>query len=135
MILNTFCFLDKVLEVKQNESLTAAYVLHSKEEFLKDHFPGFPVMPGVLLIETVKQAALALLEKSLGVGKEVFRLVRVDNIKFGQFVRPESHLKIAVKLLEKKENVYSFEGRIDLTSPEGAGAGRVLLASFCLEKG
>jgi 3-hydroxyacyl-[acyl-carrier-protein] dehydratase len=124
--LDTFCFIDEVMEVKQNESLTAKYILKPRTEFLKDHFPGFPVMPGVLLLETLKQAALTLLEKSGDRKKDSFCLTKVENVKFGQFVRPGSQLTITVRLVGKTEVTRSFEGRIDLQ--DGNISGRALLA-------
>ena len=55
--LGPFCFIDKVVEIRKNEFLTAVFKLKGSEEFLKDHFEGFPVMPGVLLLEALKQAS------------------------------------------------------------------------------
>ncbi len=108
-----FSFIDRIAEVKKNESLTAFYTLKGSEEFLKDHFEGFPVMPGVLLLETLIQAASELLILSGGRRGDFFRLVSAEEVKFGQFIRPESELKIFVRLLKKQDHFRSFEGRID----------------------
>ena len=102
--------------MKKNESLTAFYTLKGSEEFLKDHFEGFPVMPGVLLLETLIQAASELLVVSEGRRGDFFRLVSAEEVKFGQFIRPESELKIFVRLLKKEDPFRSFEGRIDWVS-------------------
>ena len=112
-ILGPFSFIDRIAEVKKNESLTAFYTLQGSEEFLKDHFEGFPVMPGVLLLEMLIQAASELLILSEGRRGDFFRLVSAEEVKFGQFIRPESELKISVRLLEKQDRFRSFEGRID----------------------
>ena len=112
-ILGPFSFIDRIAEVKKNESLTAFYTLQGNEEFLKDHFEGFPVMPGVLLLETLIQAASQLLILSEGRQGDFFRLVSAEEVKFGQFIRPESELKIFVRLLKKEDPFRSFEGRID----------------------
>ena len=111
-----FSFIDRIAEVKKNESLTAFYTLKGSEEFLKDHFEGFPVMPGVLLLETLIQAASELLVVSEGRRGDFFRLVSAEEVKFGQFIRPESELKIFVRLLKKEDPFRSFEGRIDWVS-------------------
>ena len=112
----TFSFIDSVSELKRNESLTAFLSLKGSEEFLKDHFENFPVTPGVLLLESLKQAASKLLTGSNPADDgSYFRLTEVAEAKFGQFVRPGSQLKVFVRLLSKnEEGAAVFEGRIDL---------------------
>lgn len=134
--MSVFCFIDEVAEVKKGESLTAYFTLKGNEEFLKDHFNGFPVMPGVLLLEALKQAASALLEPAAKDSKVFYRLSGVEDAKFGQFVKPGSRLKIFVKFL-KSEGLFSFfDGRIDLIAPlpEGASQGRALTAGLKLAR-
>ncbi|OGW90954.1 MAG: hypothetical protein A3D28_01205 [Omnitrophica bacterium RIFCSPHIGHO2_02_FULL_63_14] len=125
--MSVFSFLDQITEIKRNESLAAVYTLTGKEEFLEDHFESFPVMPGVLLLESLKQAALSLLVLSGDFEKHFYRLTEARDVRFGQFVRPPSRLAIEVKLLRKEGMANHFEGRIDL-----AGA-RALTASLVLE--
>ena len=131
--MGAFSFIDRIAEVKKNESLTAFYALKDSEEFLKDHFEGFPVMPGVLLLETLAQAAsefLALSEGSKGV---FFRLVSVEEVKFGQFIKPGSELKVFVRLLKKDGVLRFFDGRIDwVNDPQSSAAKKALTANFTL---
>ena len=124
-----FCFIDKVEEIKKDDHLTAFFTLKGSEEFLKDHFDGFPVMPGVLLLESLKQAALHLL--SAGADGLLYRLARVDSAKFGQFVKPGSLLKLQVRIVRKEQNLTHFEGRIDLINEKSAPT-KALLADFSL---
>jgi 3-hydroxyacyl-[acyl-carrier-protein] dehydratase len=105
-----FCFIDEVLESNKDESLTARFTLKGTEEFLKDHFPAFPVMPGVLLLESLKQAAERLLSTTQ---KAVYRLVSAQDVKFGQFVKPGSSLKITVCKLKEESPFIFFDGRIE----------------------
>ena len=126
--MSVFGFIDKVTEFKKDESLTASYTLAGKEEFLKDHFKDFPVMPGVLLLETAKQAAASLLCLSDGQGKH-YRLKSAEEVRFGQFVKPGSQLKIFVRLLKNRSGVSVFDGRIDL---ENAPFGKALTATMTL---
>ena len=126
--MSVFCFIDKVAEFKKDESLTAYYTLTGKEEFLKDHFKNFPVMPGVLLLETAKQAAASLLRLSDGEGKQ-YRLKSAEEVRFGQFVKPGSRLKIFVRLLKNGSEASIFDGRIDLAD---APFGKALTATMTL---
>ena len=128
-----FSFIDSVSEVKRNESLTAFFSLKGSEEFLKDHFAGFPVMPGVLLLESLRQAAAALLADSSQNGGGFFRLAEVEEVKFGQFVRPGNRLKLFVRLVPSKNTslAASFEGRIHLMQGQ-VEAGKALSAKFSL---
>ena len=133
VFLGPFCFIDKVIEIRKNESITALYRLKGSEEFLQDHFEGFPVMPGVLLLEALKQAASRLLEDSEP-GNRNFRLVSAEDIKFGQFVKPGTELRIEARLVRRDGSARFFEGRIDLGgTSEQAGRRRAITANLVLE--
>ena len=125
-----FCFIDSVSEVKKNESLTAFFMLKGNEDFLKDHFTGFPVMPGVLQLESLKQAATRLLWESMA-EKPHYRFQTIGSVKYGQFVKPGSLLKIFIRLLKKEHQISYFEGRIDLADGQQQ-VGRAILADFTL---
>ena len=127
--MSVFGFIDKVAEFERNDSLAAYYTLTGKEEFLKDHFKNFPVMPGVLLLEMAKQAAGSLLQLSDGSGKKNYRLTGAEEVRFGQFVKPGSQLKILVRLLKRQADSDLFDGRIDLMSPP---FGKALSATLVL---
>ena len=127
--MSVFGFIDKVVEFEKNDSLAAYYTLTGKEEFLKDHFKNFPVMPGVLLLEMAKQAAGSLLQLSDDSGKKNYRLTGAEEVRFGQFVKPGSQLKISVRLLKREVRTNLFDGRIDLMSPP---FGKTLSATLAL---
>ena len=127
--MSVFNFIDKVEEFEKNDSLTAYYTLTGKEEFLKDHFKNFPVMPGVLLLEMAKQAAGSLLQLSDGSGKKNYRLISAEEVRFGQFIKPGSQLKILVRLLKREAESDLFDGRIDLMNPP---FGKALSATLVL---
>ncbi len=130
--MGTFCFLDRIGEFTKDESLIAYYRLKGDEEFLKDHFEGFPVMPGVLLIESLKQASSALLALSGDHREPFYRLERVGDVKFGQFIKPGSLLKITARVVGRRQDggVHT-EGRIDQVLEEGRSS-RVLTAAMTL---
>ena len=127
--MSAFCFLDDITELKKNESVTAFFTLKGSEEFLLDHFKGFPVMPGVLLLESLKQASLALLSGSKEWRDRGFRLVEVSDVKFGQFIKPGSTIKVIAKLLKIEDGQSFVDGRIELQSQEGRSA-KVLSAAL-----
>ena len=128
--MSVFSFIDNVSEVEKGQSITAFFTLKGDEEFLLDHFEGFPVMPGVLLLESLKQAAQALLLRSAGNGT-AYRLSELKEAKFGQFVKPGGKLQLSVKLVHREDSRADFEGRVNLTG-DGTPGPRVLQASFSL---
>lgn len=127
-----FCFLDRIAQISKGESLTAYFTLKGSEEFLQDHFAGFPVMPGVLMIESLRQAASALLACSGDFQEPFSRLAKIENVKFGQFLKPGCLLKLSVKCCGKEGALSLFEGQIHRVDPE-AGESRALSASFALK--
>jgi len=132
--LKVFSFVDRIAEVKKGESLTATFELKGTEEFLKDHFDGFPVMPGVLLLESLKQAASAFLDASFP-GTGPYRLAAVEEARFGQFVKPGSVLNLSVRLRKIDAAIYFFDARADFV-PGNSGdspRGRALSAGFSLQ--
>ncbi len=119
--MSCFCFIDRVAELRPGQSVTAFFKLKGEEEFLRDHFPGFPVMPGVLLLETLKQAAAAMLPQAPG-----YRLRQVESVKFGQFVKPGAELEVRVRFLKKEQDAFWCRGEIDV------GGKRALVAEIAL---
>ncbi len=120
--------MDSVAELVVDKSLTAFFTLRGDEEFLKDHFDGFPVMPGVLLLEALRQAASRLLDASKKT-ETFYRLTEAGSVRFGQFVKPGNRLKLSVELIERQHSAARFNGRIDVM--DGAG-GKALTADFTL---
>ena len=130
--MSVFSFVDKLSEVEKDQGITAFFTLKGDEEFLKDHFEGFPVMPGVLLLESLKQTAALLLsgfDKSEG---SDFRLDEVQEVKFGQFVRPGGTVKITAKIARHESSKIWIEGRMDLMGEHNVPLGRALSAAFSM---
>lgn len=118
--------------MEKDQSITAFFTLKGNEEFLRDHFEDFPVMPGVLLLESLKQAATLIIGGWANAETPYFRLDEVQEVKFGQFVKPGSLLRIAARLVRKEGPRAFMEGRMDLMDESGNPAGRALAASFSL---
>jgi 3-hydroxyacyl-[acyl-carrier-protein] dehydratase len=105
-----FLFVDKILECSEKIISTSLF-LTGKEDFFRGHFPGNPIMPGVLLQEAIFQSGAALMAKnqsmpSLGV------VTRVQNAKFKNMVKPGDTLIISVELLEQLANASYMKGNI-----------------------
>ena len=130
--MSAFSFIDKISEVEKGQSITAFFTLKGNEEFLKDHFEGFPVMPGVLLLESLKQAASLLLSGWERSETGELRLDEVEEVKFGQFVKPGSLLRIVARVTKKEGPRVFFDGRMDLMGEHNVPLGRALSASFSL---
>jgi len=99
-----YLLIDRVLRLERNKSVLAIKNVTLSEDVYADHFLGFPVMPGALLIEAAAQAATALLEVSGNFRKKAL-LAMVDRAKFRAMVRPGDQLYIDAKLLSVTEKV------------------------------
>lgn len=137
MTAKAFSFIDKIAEVKRNESLTAFFTLKGNEEFLQDHFADFPVMPGVLILQSLNEAATRLLDEQNNTKGSFYKMTACEGVKFGQFVRPGSHLRIEARLVRQEKNLSFLDGRIHLVETpflDSALKQRVLQAQITLEK-
>ena len=79
------------------------------EEYLQDHFPEFPVLPGVFMLEAATQASAWLLRLSEDYAHSVVSLKEAKNIKYADFVRPGSQLTVATELMKKDEREATFK--------------------------
>lgn len=106
-----FLLIDRVTEIVPGESITAIKNVSINEEFFKGHFPGHPVMPGVLIIEALAQAAAVLSFKTENVkpdGHRVTYFVGIDKARFRSPVFPGDQLLLQAKLLRHTYRVWKF---------------------------
>ena len=104
---------DKVQSIELGESIHAVKAVTFNEDFFQGHFPGAPIMPGVLQIEALAQAAAILGIETLelaGTGKLVY-FMGIENAKFRAPVTPGCLLDLEVEFLQKRSRVYKFKGR------------------------
>jgi 3-hydroxyacyl-[acyl-carrier-protein] dehydratase len=93
-----FVLIDRIQELVPGQSLVAVKNLSLAEEYLADHFPGFPVMPGVLMLEAMTQSAAWLVRATEDFKHSTVLLKSVKMIKYGSFVEPGRQLTIQVEL-------------------------------------
>ncbi len=106
-----FVLIDRITELLPGQSLVAIKNLSLAEEYLADHFPGFPVMPGVLMLEALTQAGAWLIRDMEDFAHSVIVLKRAKTIKYGSFVEPGRQLQLRVDLDEHGPQETSFKGK------------------------
>lgn len=112
-----FDLIDTVLE-QSADRIVAVKQVSLAEEYLADHFPTFPVLPGVLMVETMVQAARRLLADR---GDTRLVLGGVRGVKFGSFVRPGEALAVDVTVTESADGVYQCRGTGRVVRRDGGG--------------
>src|SRR6478736_8685095 len=105
-----FVLIDRIIDLKPGQSLVAIKNLSLAEEYLADHFPGFPVMPGVLMLEALTQAGAWLLRDMEDFAHSIIVLKQAKTIKYGSFVEPGRQLELRVNLAAHDERETSLKG-------------------------
>ncbi len=98
-----FTLLDRVVEIDPGKSITAIKTLSLSEEYLADHFPRFPVMPGVLMLEAMTQAAAWTIRLGEDFAHSIVVLRSARNVKYGDFVEPGRVLTVTAEVLSQDE--------------------------------
>lgn len=126
-----FTLVDRVLEYSPTRIVTIKNV-SAAEEYLQDHFPTFPVLPGVLMLEAMVQAARALTDREHPrAGLLVLGGVRA--LKYGRFVRPGASLRVIAELRKSTpDNTFDFDGEVVLLEPDGSDSGTAASGRFSL---
>jgi 3-hydroxyacyl-[acyl-carrier-protein] dehydratase len=104
---------DRVVQILPDQSITAIKAVSMNEGFFQGHFPGRPIMPGVLIVEALAQAAGVLAVESFGLansGKLVY-FMAIEGAKFRTPVEPGCLLRLEVEFVQKRATVCKFAGK------------------------
>ena len=107
-----FIFIDELINIQKLNRATGVKTFNSEEDFFKGHFPGHPVVPGVILIETMAQTAAALIAYSLReeTFDKIVYLMNIDSSKFRKPVFPNTTIYANVNAIRSRGRIWKFEG-------------------------
>jgi 3-hydroxyacyl-[acyl-carrier-protein] dehydratase len=126
-----FNLVDRILEVEPGRSIRVAKNLTLGEEYLADHFPTFPVMPGVLMLQTLVEAGAWLLRISEDFRHSVITLREAKNVKYGNFMEPGRRMVITAELVEQDGSLAVFKGKGEVDGSQTVSA-RLTLTRYNL---
>jgi 3-hydroxyacyl-[acyl-carrier-protein] dehydratase len=108
-----FLLIDRVLEIEVGKKLVALKNVTMNEAFFVGHFPDRPVMPGVLILEALAQAAAVLAYKSIpGDLSEnvIYYFAGIDNARFRRIVEPGDQLRLEINFIRAKRDIVKLDG-------------------------
>jgi 3-hydroxyacyl-[acyl-carrier-protein] dehydratase len=105
-----FILIDKVIELEAGRQIKAIKNVSLAEEYLADHFPTFPVLPGVLLLEGLIESASWLVRQTENFAHSMILLEEARNVKYKSFLAPGAWIEYTVEAKTIEENVSSFAG-------------------------
>ena len=108
-----FLLVDRCEDYVASQSIVGIKCVSVNEPFFAGHFPDYPVMPGVLIVEAMAQTSAVLMSKSLAIdpaGKAIF-FMSLDNCRFRAPVRPGAVLRMPVEVTHSRRDIYKFKGR------------------------
>jgi 3-hydroxyacyl-[acyl-carrier-protein] dehydratase len=131
-----FHLIDKIVEVEPGKGLRAVKHLTLGEEYLADHFPTFPVLPGVLMLQTLVEAGAWFLRVQEDFRYSVITLREAKNVKYGHFMQPGRSMRVSVELVEQAESpegkLASFKGKGEVEGTATVSA-RLTLVRYNLQ--
>lgn len=106
-----FLLVDRIIDIQQGESITGIKNVTFNEPFFQGHFPGQPIMPGVLIVEAMAQVGgvMAFLTLTEGKGKSVY-FMSIEKAKFRRPVVPGDQLRLEIKVVQQRGNVWKLSG-------------------------
>ncbi len=105
-----FILIDKVVSLEAGKQIKTVKNVSLSEEYLADHFPTFPVLPGVLLLEGLIESASWLVRKSENFAHSMILLEQAKNVKYKSFLAPGAQIEYTIDVKTIEENISSFVG-------------------------
>ncbi len=126
-----FHLVDRIESIRPGASIETVKALSLAEEYLGDHFPAFPVLPGVLMLEALAQSAAWLVRLGQNWSRSIVVLKTARNVRYSSFVRPGKILRCRVEAREIGEEISKFKGEGFVGETHAVGA-RIEMWSFNL---
>jgi 3-hydroxyacyl-[acyl-carrier-protein] dehydratase len=126
-----FTLLDRIVQLEPGKRVTAVKALTLAEEYLADHFPSFPVMPGVLMLEAITQAGAWLVRAGEDFAHSMVVLKEARNVKYSNFVAPGQTLTVTAEIVgqDARQTRLKAQGTVD---GEVQLSGRLVLERYNL---
>ncbi|HUU20367.1 MAG TPA: hypothetical protein VMW72_24680 [Sedimentisphaerales bacterium] len=105
-----FILIDKIVSLDSGREIKAVKSVSLAEEYLADHFPTFPVLPGVLMLEGLIESASWLVRRTENFAHSMILLEQARNVKYKSFLAPGSQIEYTVQAKTIEENISSFAG-------------------------
>ena len=106
-----FVLIDKIVSLEEGKRLVAVKNVSLAEEYLADHYPTFPVLPGVLLLQGLVESASWLVRRTQNFAHSMVLLEQARNVKYRSFLAPGSQVQYTVEAKTIEDKVSSFTGR------------------------
>lgn len=122
-----FLFVDRVIEIEKGSRILAVRSFGTEEEFFKGHFPGNPIVPGVLIVEALAQAGGILIYASFtdeleAQGHTGAYLAGLENVRFRQVVKPGDLIKLDVRIERRRSRLFRFRAEAFVDDSKAAEA-------------
>jgi len=129
-----FILIDKIVSLEAGRQIKTLKNVSLSEEYLADHFPTFPVLPGVLLLEGLIESASWLVRQTENFAHSMILLEQARNVKYKSFLAPGCQIEYTVEAKTIEENVSSFSG-FGISQGERIVEARIALKHFNLADG
>lgn len=125
-----FTLVDRVHSWEVGKKLTASKLLTGGEEYLADHFPTFPVMPGVMMLQAVTEASAWLWRATTEFKHNVIVLREVKNVKYGTFMQPGHTLELSTELVKADDSTATFRCKGNVKAGGQTVNAQIVLAGY-----